>query len=216
MSELRFHISAVRVEPYAILPTLNFRLKIGESSGEQIHAIVLRCQIQIDPRQRRYTPGEEVQLLELFGTPDRWRDSLRTLLWTQTSLMVPGFHDEIEIDLPITCTYDFEVVAAKYLQSLEAGTVPLAFLFSGTIFTRGQLGFSVEQIPWDKEAAFGLPVQLWRDLMDRYFPGSAWIRLRRENFDALYRFKGRRALPSWDDAVVALLKEAGASEKNEI
>ena len=73
-----------------------------------------------------------------------------------------------------------------------------------------------EQIPWDKEAAFGLPVRLWRDLMDRYFPGSAWIRLRRENFDALYRFKGRRALPSWDDAVVALLKEAGASEKNEI
>jgi uncharacterized protein DUF6084 len=213
MSDLTFNISDVRIEPYAVIPTLIFRLWIGERTGEQIHAIALRCQMQIEPRQRHYSPAEEVQLLELFGAPDRWGETLRTLLWTQTSLMVPGFHDATAIDLPITCTYDFEVVAAKYLESLEAGTVPLGFLFSGTIFKRGQLGFSVEQIPWDKEASFRLPVQLWRELMDRYFPGSAWIRLRRENFDALYRFKGRRALPSWDDAVVMLLKEASESEK---
>lgn len=214
MTDLTFHIGEARVEPYAVIPTLIFRLHIGERTGEQIHAIALRCQIQIDPRQRHYSPREEVQLLELFGMPERWSDSLRTLLWTQTSLMVPGFRRETAIDLPITCTYDFEVVAAKYLEALETGTVPVVFLFSGTIFTRGQLGFGVEQIPWDKEAAFRLPVQLWRELMNRYFPDTAWIRLRRENFDALYRFKGRRALTSWDDAVTELLKEAG--EKNEI
>jgi len=214
MSDLTFSVSDVRVEPYAVVPTLIFRLRIGEHTGERIHAIALRCQIQIEPRQRRYSPGEEVQLLELFGAPERWGDSLHSLLWTQASLMVPGFHGETEIELPLACTYDFEVVAAKYLESLETGAVPLLFLFSGTIFTRGQLGFSVEQIPRDKEAPFRLPIKLWRDLMDRYFPGTAWIRLRRENFDALYRFKGRRALPSWDDAVMALLKEAG--EKNEI
>ena len=53
-----------------------------------------------------------------------------------------------------------------------------------------------------------MPVRLWRDLMDRYFPGSAWIRLRRDSFDALYRFKGRHALLTWDDAIETLLNEA--------
>lgn len=205
MSKLAFTVIDARIEPYAVVPTLIFRLQIAEGTNEQIHAIALRCQIQVEPRRRHYSSGEESQLLELFGEPDRWGDTLKTLLWTHATLMVPGFQGTTVIDLPITCTYDFEVVAAKYLESLEDGEVPLLFLFSGTIFTRGQLGFSVEQIPWEKEAAYRLPVRLWRELMDRYFPGSAWIRLRRESFDALYRFKGRQALPTWDDAVEALL-----------
>lgn len=212
MSKLAFTILDARIEPYAIVPTLIFRLQIAEGTGEQIHAIALRCQIQVEPRRRHYSPVEESQLLELFGEPDRWGDTLRTLLWTHATLMVPGFQDKIAIDLPITCTYDFEVVAAKYLEALQGGEVSLNFLFSGTIFTRGLLGFSVEQIPWEKEATYHLPVRLWRELMDRYFPGSAWIRLSRESFDALYRFKGRHALPTWDDAVESLLKHSGERE----
>ena len=212
MSDLAFTIVDARIEPYAVVPTLMFRLRIAEGSGEKIHAIALRCQIQVEPRQRRYSRNEKELLLELFGAPDRWSDTLKTLLWTHSSLMVPGFQDTTTIDLPITCTYDFEVVTAKYLESLEEGEVPLLFLFSGTIFARGQLGFSVEQIPWEKEATYRLPVRLWRELMDRYFPGSAWIRLKRESFDALYRFKGRHALPTWDDAVESLLRH---SEENE-
>jgi len=213
MSKLAFTVVDARIEPYAVVPTLIFRLQITEEAGEQIHAIALRCQIQMEPRRRHYASGEESQLLELFGEPDRWGDTLRTLLWTHASLMVPGFQDTTVIDVPITCTYDFEVVAAKYLESLEDGEVPLLFLFSGTIFTRGQLSFSVEQIPWEKEATFRLPVRLWRELMDRYFPGSAWIRLRRESFDALYRFKARHALPTWDDAVESLLRHSEERER---
>ena len=208
MSDLAFTIIDARVEPYAVIPTLLFRLQITESSGERIHAIALRSQIQVEPRQRRYSHNEEDLLIELFGAPDRWSGTLRSLLWTQASLMVPGFEGTTVIDLPITCTYDFEVVAAKYLEALEDGEVPLLFLFSGSIFARGQLGFSVEQVPWEKEAKYRMPVRLWRDLMDRYFPGSAWIRLRRDSFDALYRFKGRHALLTWDDAIETLLNEA--------
>jgi hypothetical protein len=213
MSNLSFSIIGARVEPYAIVPTLVFRLKIAESTAERIYAIALRCQIQIESRRRHYSSDEETRLLELFGEPDRWGTTLQTLMWTYASLMIPSFENTTEIDVPVTCTYDFEVVAAKYLESLEQGEVPLLFLFSGTIFTRGLLGFSVEQVPWEKEAAYRLPVRLWRELMDRYFPGSAWIRLRRESFDALYRFKGRHALPTWDDAVEALLKNADTKEE---
>jgi Family of unknown function (DUF6084) len=213
MSNLSFSIIGARVEPYAIVPTLVFRLKIAETTAERIYAIALRCQIQIEPRRRHYSSDEETRLLELFGEPDRWGTTLQTLMWNYASLMVPSFENTTEIDVPVTCTYDFEVVAAKYLESLEQGEVPLLFLFSGTIFNRGLLGFSVEQVPWEKEAAYRLPVRLWRELMDRYFPGSAWIRLRRESFDALYRFKGRHALPTWDDAVEALLKNADTKEE---
>lgn len=212
MSNLSFTVLGARVEPYAIVPTLVFRLKLAESTGERIHAIVLRCQIQIEPKRRHYSSDEECRLLELFGEPERWGDTLRNLLWTHVSLMVPGFEGTTEIDLPVTCTYDFEVVAAKYLESLEEGEVPLLFLFSGTVFARGQLGFSVEQVPWEKETVYRFPVRMWRELMDRYFPGSAWIRLRQESFHALYRFKGRHALPTWDDAIEALLKEANPKE----
>ena len=54
-----------------------------------------------------------------------------------------------------------------------------------------------------------LPVPVWRDLMDLYFPNSGWIRLRRDTIDALSRYKADRALPTWEDAFELLLKEAG-------
>lgn len=209
MSELSFTVLGARTEPYAAVPTLVFRLQIAEASGEQIYALALRCQIQIEPRRRRYSPDEEERLLELFGEPHRWGDTLRTVVWVHVPLMVPSFQGSAEIDLPVSCTYDFEVAAAKYFHALDDGEIPLLLLFSGTVFAKGRTGFSVEQVPWEKEAAYRLPVRVWRELMDRYFPGSAWIRLRREHFDALHRFKGRRALPTWDDAIAALLKAAG-------
>jgi hypothetical protein len=208
LTDLSFAVLGARAEPYAAVPTLVFRLRLTESTGERIHAVALRCQIQIEPRQRHYTGPEEERLLELFGEPRRWSETLKTVLWTHASLMVPGFTGSLEIDLPVACTYDFEVTAAKYFHALDEGEIPLLLLFNGTVFTRGQTGFSVEPVPWEKEAPYRLPVRVWRDLMDQYFPGGAWIRLRRESFDALHLFKARRALPTWDDAVESLLREA--------
>jgi hypothetical protein len=109
----------------------------------------------------------------------------------------------------MTCTYDFEVAAAKYFEGLDGGEIPLLFLFSGTVFTPGAAGFMVERVPWEKEAAFRLPVSVWREVMDLYFPNSAWIRLTRESRDALQRFKAERALPTWDDVVEVLLTGTG-------
>jgi len=212
MTDLGFAVLEARAEPYAAVPTLMFRLRITEATGERIHTLALRCQIQIEPRQRHYTVAEQDRLFELFGEPPRWGETLKTILWTHASVMVPGFEGSREVDLPVACTYDFELTAAKYFHALDEDEIPLLLLFSGTVFTRGQTGFSVEPVPWEKEAPFRLPVRVWRDLMDLYFPGSAWIRLRRESFDALHRFKGRRALATWDDAVEALLHEAQRGE----
>ena len=212
MSQLTFTILGAQAEPYAAVPTLSFRLRVGEGGGMPVHAVALRCMIQIEPRRRPYSAAEEARLLELFDEPRRWGETLKPLLWTQTSLMVPGFAEVAEVALPVACTYDFEVTAAKYFQALDDGEIPLRFLFSGTVFAKQGPGFSVQPVPWEKEAAFRLPVRVWREVMDSFFPGTAWIRLRRETFDALHRFKGSRALPTWDDAVEALLAAAAADD----
>lgn len=210
MSELAIEVVDVRAEPYAAVPTLLFRLSLTEPSGDPVHAIALRTQIQIEPQRRRYTAPEEARLLELFGEQPQWGDSLRPFLWTHAAAVLPGFTGRTEVDLPVTCSYDFEVAAAKYLHSLDDGDIPLALLFSGTVFARRDGIVSVQPVAWHVEANYRLPVRVWRDLMDMYFPNSGWIRLRRDTIDALTRYKAERAIPTWEDAIELLLKEADA------
>jgi hypothetical protein len=210
MSNLVFTVVGARVEPYAAVPTLVLRLEIAETAGEQIHMIALRCQVQIEARRRHYSASEKPRLAELYGEPERWGETLRAMVWTHVAQMVPGFTGRVEVDLPITCTYDLEVAAVKYFEALEEGEIPLLLQFSGTVFTaRGGAGqFSVAQLPWSKETSYRLPVRVWREAMEHYFPGTAWIRLRRESVDALLEFKGRRALLTWDHVVATLLESA--------
>jgi len=212
MSELVFECLDARPERYAAVPTIVLRLRLSEVTGERIHTIALRCQIRIEPQLRRYGPQEAERLADLFGETSRWSDTLKPLQFTNLSVMVGGFTGATEFDLPVPCTYDFEVAASKYLHALGDGEVPLLLLFSGTIFTKGLSGFSVSQVPWHKEATYRLPVSVWREIMDRFFPGAGWIRVRRDTLDTLQRFKAIRALPTWDDALEALFKEAGEAK----
>ena len=48
--------------------------------------------------------------------------------------------------------------------------------------------------------------------MDRYFPGTGWVRISRATLDRLQAFKAARALTGWDEAFDHLLKEAGVDE----
>lgn len=211
MGELVFDCMDARPERYAVAPTLTFRLRVAETEGLSIHGIALRCQMRIVPRHRRYTQGETERLYELFGPPSQWGETLNPMQFTQVSVMVPGFSGVTEVDVPVPCTYDMEVATAKYFHALEDGQIPMEFLFSGTVFHKGETGFAVEQVPWHKEAAYRLPVSVWRELMDLYFPDSTWIRLRRETFDDLARFKSQRALPTWEATVQELLAQAKES-----
>jgi len=156
MTDLVFDCVDGQPDRYAAVPTLQLKLRISETTGAQVHAIALRCQIRIEPQRRRYSAEEAEGLLELFGEPPRWGDTLKPLQFATVSLMVPGFTGSTEVDLPVPCTYDFEVAASKYLHALGDGEVPLLLLFSGTVFTKGTSGFSVSQVPWHKEAAYRL------------------------------------------------------------
>jgi Family of unknown function (DUF6084) len=199
-----FGIVGARVEPYAAVPTLIFDLAV---EGGDVESIALRCQVRIEPHRRRYGPDEERKLVELFGETPRWGDTLKPFLWTHVATVVSGFRGRTQVELAVPCTYDLDVAAAKYFHALDGGDIPLLFLFSGTMFTRTDGGaLRVAQIPWDREISYRLPVRLWRELMDAYFPGSGWMRLRHDTLDALLAFKARRALPTWDDVMAALLE----------
>jgi hypothetical protein len=209
MTSLGFTVVGAEAEPHAAVPTLTFRVAASESGGGSVHALALRCQIRIEPQRRRYGPGEEERLYELFGETPRWGDSLRPFLWTHVSTTVSGFEGRTEFDLPVECTYDFDVAGAKYMHALGQGEIPLLLLFSGTVFTRGEAGFAAEPLSWTSEASYRMPVSVWRQMMDLYFPNSGWLRVRRDTLDQLQRFKVVRALPTWDQAFELLLKEAG-------
>jgi hypothetical protein len=208
LSELNFQIVGARPERHAAVPTLMFALKIQETTGIAIHNIVLRCQIRIEPIRRQYSPGEEARLAELFGDTPRWGDTMKPFLWTHLSATIPGFRGETEVELPVACTYDFEIAAAKYLHSLESGDIALLMMFSGSVFEKGEHGMQVSQIPWSKEAPYRLPVSVWQEMIDHYFPNSGWLRLRRETLSELMKFKASRALATWDEVVETLLRDA--------
>jgi hypothetical protein len=210
VSGLAIEVLDGRAEPHAAVPTLLLRLAVTEPSGDPVHTIALRAQIRIEPQRRRYSADEVARLRELFGDQPQWGESLRPFLWTHATAMLTGFTGRTEVDLPVTCSYDFEVAAAKYLHSLGDGEIPLTLLFNGTVFARRDGVVSVQPVPWHVEAGYRLPVEVWRNLMDQYFPNGGWIRLRRDTIDALTRYKAERAIPTWEDAFELLLKEAGA------
>lgn len=210
MSPVTFEIVGACAEPHAAVPTLALRLRITATDGAPVHALTLRSQVMIEPKRRHYTPDEEHRLVELFGEAPRWGDTLKPFLWTNISTTVPGFATTTEIDLPITCTYDFEVAASKYMHSLDDGMIPIVALFSGTVFVQRPVGLNASPVSWSEEASYRLPVALWRELMDMYFPDTGWLRLRRETLDSLQRFRAERGLLTWDEALDRLLKEAGA------
>jgi hypothetical protein len=53
-----------------------------------------------------------------------------------------------------------------------------------------------------------LPVAAWREAVDAFFPNSAWIRVNRDLFDELRRFKIGTGLPTWDAALERLCEIA--------
>jgi len=207
MPDLNLSVESAESVPFAAAPTISLKLQVTNSRPDEIiHTIALRAQIQIEATRRRYTEVEKAKLLDLFGEPDRWSRTLRSMLWTHSSVVIPSFKGSAIADLQIPCTFDFNVAATKYFDGVSDGDIPLNLLFSGTIFYALPDGtLQVAPIPWNKEARFRLPVQVWRTMMDEYYPNSAWLAIHRDVFERLYEFKVRNGIPSWEEALNRLL-----------
>ena len=217
MPDLDFSVVSAEAVTFAAAPLLSFKLSVhNRNTEERIQSVALRCQIQIETTKRRYTTAEQAKMFELFGEPERWGRTLTSMLWTHTSTTVPPFEGETVVDLPVPCTFDFNVAATKYFAGLDDGVVPLNLMFSGTTFFDGPTGLLVEQISWDKEARFSLPIQVWHEMMNHYYPNTAWLCLRRDVFEQLRRYKMDNAIPTWEQVFDNIVPVAAKPKEEEL
>jgi hypothetical protein len=207
MPDLAITVEKADAVPFAATPTIAFKLRVANpDAAETIHTVVLRCQIQIEVARRRYTALDQERLRDLFGEPERWGQTLRNLLWTNTSVVIPPFSGATTVDLQVPCTFDFGVATTKYFNGLGEGDIPVCLMFSGTVFYAGPEGvLCVAPISWEKETRFRVSLKVWKDMMDSYYPNSAWLCLRRDIFEELHKFKVERGIPTWEQAFEMLL-----------
>jgi len=207
MPDLLFEIVSASPIRDTVMPALAFDLRVTNRFSEQsIHTIILRCQIQIEVARRRYSSTEQLQLRELFDDSNRWGDTLRPLTWVNTTANVPEFSGSTVYRIIVPCTLDFNVATAKYFHGITEGEIPLTFLFSGSVFYASrEKNLQVAPISWNKESRFRLPIQVWKDLMDLHFRNTVCLNLRRDVFDDLYRFKIRKGLATFEDAIQHML-----------
>jgi hypothetical protein len=204
-----FAVVGVRAVRYAAAPMLALDLRVSEPSGRQIYMIALKIQLMIEPARRVYDERTRDRLTELFGAPERWAVTTRSLVWAQLDVVVPAFTGSTTVVVPIACNYDLEVAAAKYLHSLPDGEAPLALHFNGMVYyPADDGGLQMVLIPWTRSLDFRMPVAAWRDTIGHYYPNTGWVGLRAETLEALQRLKVERGLATFDACVVELLDEA--------
>lgn len=211
MPDLTITVERALAVPFAIAPTIAFDLRVENSDpSETVHTAVLRCQLQIEVTRRRYSAADQEKLYDLFGAPERWGQTLRSMLWTHASIVVASFQSKTSVSMPIPCSFDFNVAATKYFAGLSEGEIPLCLMFSGTVFYADPSGtLQVAPVSWEKEARFRLPVVTWKEMMDLYYPNSAWLSLRKDVFEQLYRYKMQHGIPTWEETIERILSGAG-------
>lgn len=202
----QFTILGAEVVKVASAPTMKFNLAVSETLGWEVFTMALTVQIHVDPNQRSYDAETREKLFELFGDPSRWAATTRSFPWATVFVLVPGFTGATTVDVPVAGNFDLELAATKYLYSLPGGEVPLSFHFSGSIYYRGDDGrIQIVQVPWDTATKFRLPIEVWKSMVDWYYPNTVWLTVRRPTMEALMRYKTKEGLPTFDACVSKLL-----------
>ena len=210
LPEPEFAVIGARSVRYAAAPTLSLDLQVSEATGQPVYMMALSIQLMIEPARRSYDDETRERLAELFGAPERWAVTTRSLVWTRLDVLVPAFTGTTTVTVPVPCSYDFELAAAKYLYSLPGGEAPLALHFNGTIYyPRDDGALQMILVPWNKSIDFRMPVSVWRDTVEHYYPNTNWVAVRSQTLEALQRQKLARGLATLDACVQELLEETG-------
>lgn len=204
--DLEFAVLDARPIKYAAAPMLTLDLQVSETGGREVYMVALTIQLMIDPARRRYDDATRERLIELFGAPERWAVTTRSLVWAKLDVVVPAFTGSTIVSVPIACHYDLELAAAKYLHSLPDGEVPLALHFNGMVYYPEPDGrLQMVLIPWSKSIDFRMPVSVWHETIEHYYPGTAWIAVRSQTFEALQKEKLERGLATLDACIADML-----------
>ncbi|MFZ1995665.1 MAG: DUF6084 family protein [Solirubrobacteraceae bacterium] len=206
--EVEFAVLGARPLKYAAAPMLALDLEVTETHGRPVYMLALSIQLMIEPARRAYDEAAHERLVELFGAPERWAVTTRSLVWSALDIVVPAFTGRTTVTVPIACHYDLELAASKYLHSLTDGEAPLALHFNGMVYyPREDGGLQIVLLPWSNSIGFRMPVRVWHETIEHYYPGTAWVGLRSETLEALQRAKLARGLATLDDTVTALLED---------
>ena len=204
--DVEFTVLGARPVRYAAAPMLALDIQVSETSGRPVYMLALTVQLMIEPARRAYDEATHERLVELFGAPERWAVTTRSLVWAALDVVVPAFTGTTTVTVPIACHYDLELAAAKYLHAIPDGEAPLALHFNGMVYYPGEDGgLQIVLLPWSNSIGFRMPVRVWQETIEHYYPGTAWVGLRAETLEALQRAKLQRGLATLDATVTALL-----------
>ncbi|HYZ81228.1 MAG TPA: DUF6084 family protein [Solirubrobacteraceae bacterium] len=207
--DVEFSVLGARPVRYAAAPMLALDIEVSETSCRPVYMLALTVQLMIEPARRAYDEATHERLVELFGAPERWAVTTRSLVWATLDVVVPAFTGTTTVTVPIACHYDLELAAAKYLHAIPDGEAPLALHFNGMVYYPGEDGgLQIVLLPWSNSIGFRMPMRVWRETIEHYYPGTAWIGLRTETLEALQRAKLQRGLATLDATVTALLGDA--------
>jgi hypothetical protein len=209
VTELAFHVERAHAVEHAAVPELAFTVGIAAAARQVVESVLLRSTVRIEAGRRPYSEAERERLRELFGSDSVWARSPKSLVWAQTTTLVPAFEGQTSTDVKVPCSYDFAASASRYIQALDGGEVPITLQFSGTVLHREDDRVQATQIPWDRESPFRLPVSLLRQVVDAHFPNAAVLGLRRDLFERLHDYRRKLGLKSTDEAVERLLAALG-------
>ena len=208
MPDLSFGVEKAEAVQFAASPAIDFFLRIDNSPSEElIHTVALRCQVQMEVTRRRYTLPRNSRTCSISSASPAaagpWTLP-QTCCGPTCSLIVASFRSSTVAKMQVPCTFDFNIAATKYFYGLDDGEVPLCLMFSGTVFYADESGaMQVAPISWDKETRFRLPVRVWKEMMNLYYPNTAWLNVRRDVFDRLQQYKMSHAFPGWEQTLRA-------------
>lgn len=205
-----FTVLGARPIRHAAVPMLSLDLQVSEPTGRSVYMIALRVSLMLEPARRSYDEATRATLEELFGAPERWATTTRSMLWCQLDVIVPAFTGQTTVSVPVPVSGDHEQAAAKYLYALPDGFAPMGLHFNGTVYYRGADGaVQMVLVPWSTSIDFRLPVSAWRETIEEYYPGTGWLGLPVATIERLRALKLARGLLTTDAALNELLEEAG-------
>jgi hypothetical protein len=204
LPEPQFWVLDCAALPHTAAPTLSFTLRAKDTTGLEVYTVALTTQVHLEASSRPHDAETREALQDVFGEPERWNDTARSVIWAKRDLLVPSFTGSTTFELQLPCDTDLELATTRYLEAVPDGEAPLAFHFSGSIFYRGAHDrMQLTMVPWHSTAQFRLPLATWRKAVgDR----GGLVRVSDETFDALKRYRLERGLPSLGAAVSELVE----------
>ena len=213
MLDLNFTVETAEAEPHAAAPLLIFKLRIAQTVTAQepttIPAIALSARSALS-RLAAATPPTKRKSCSTCSA--RARDGGK-LSAVRFGPMPALSYRHLPAKRSSTCRSRVRSISTSRRPSIstrwQTVKCPSACSSAARFSTPIETAIlQVSQIPWEKEASFRLPVQVWKNMMELYYPKSAWLCLERDTFDRLYRYKSSRGLPTWEQAIDMLIDSA--------